>query len=250
MKSNSETKLIYGETSNMDAFLNPPYQTDNLDRYLIRSAILRKIKENLGCFEGSLLDVGCGQMPYKSLLLSPPAKVIEYIGLDFVDSSIHQNKPDIIWNEGKIPLDSDSIDCAICTEVFEHCPEPEAVMTEINRVLKKNGRLFFTVPYLWPLHEVPYDEYRYTPFSLKRHLINSGFAEVRLEALGGWDASLAQLLGLWVRRRPMGERKRKVLSAIIFPLYKLLIKIDCNPAEFRESTMITGFSGICLKNDK
>jgi len=93
------------------------------------------------------------------------------------------------------------IEDSIATEVFEHCPDPEIVMKEIWRVLKLGGILFFTVPFLWNLHETPYDEYRYTPFALKRHLTQSGFTEIEIKAMGGWDAALAQMLGLWVRRR-------------------------------------------------
>ena len=53
---------------------------------------------------------------------------------------------------------------------------------------------------LWPLHDVPYDECRYTPFAIKRHLRNAGFEQFRLKPLGGWDASLAQMIGLWILR--------------------------------------------------
>jgi len=87
-------------------------------------------------------------------------------------------------------------------------------MKEIWRVLKPGGILFFTVPFLWNLHEIPYDEYRYTPFALKRHLTQSGFNEIEIKAMGGWDAALAQMLGLWVRRRFNKTKKQKVLRII------------------------------------
>ena len=82
------------------------------------------------------------------------------------NNPIHNNQPDITWQAGKIPLGEGSIDCAIATEAFEHCPDPAAGH---ERDLPRFGAwrlLFFTVPFLWPLHEVPYDENRYTPFSL------------------------------------------------------------------------------------
>jgi hypothetical protein len=52
-------------------------------------------------------------------------------------------------------------------------------------MLKPGSLLFFTVSFLWPLHDVPRDAYRYTPFALERHLRNSGFAQIKLKALGG-----------------------------------------------------------------
>ena len=230
-------------------FLRPKCTVQQLDLFIIRKAILKALSAQLNNLQGELLDIGCGQMPYKSLLTSPQSQVSKYIGLDFKDNPIHSNDPDITWQEGKIPLSDHSIDCAIATEVLEHCPNPEEVMKEINRVLKPGGFFFFTVPFLWPLHEVPFDEYRYTPFSLKRHLHDTGFTNIQLAALGGWDASLAQMMGLWVRRRKMGKWKKGVLSLMLMPLiYLLNQKNNLDPIKFWEGTMITGLSGTARKH--
>ena len=149
-----------------------------------------------------------------------------------------------------MPLAAASVDCALATEVFEHCPEPELVMREINRVLKPGGLLFLTVPFLWPLHEVPHDEYRYTPFALERHLRKSGFDSIQLQALGGWDASLAQMLSLWVRRRPFTPLKRRLLTVLTIPIVRFLLRYDYRPSMFGESTMITGLSGTACKGSQ
>ena len=98
-----------------------------------------------------------------------------------------------------MPFENNQFDSAFGTEVLEHCPYPKAILKEVNRVLKPGGIFFFTVPFIWPLHEVPHDEFRYTPFSLKRLLEESGFEKIELEATGGWHASLAQMLGLWIK---------------------------------------------------
>lgn len=231
-----------------DEFLSPSSNPKNIDRFLIRSSILDALKHNHAKFIGVLLDVGCGQSPYKPLLMSSPGQVKSYIGLDLENNPIHANQPDITWRDGKIPLDDNTVDCAICTEVLEHCPNPEAVLKEICRVLVPNGILFLTVPFLWPLHEVPHDEYRYTPFSLSRHLSASGFADIELRPLGGWDASLAQMLGLWVRRRPMRGWVKAMLSyLLLLPIRWLINKDKQKKNSFAESAMITGLSGTARK---
>ena len=120
-------------------------------------------------------------------------------------------------------------------------------MRETLRVLRPGGLLFFTVPFLWPLHDVPFDEYRYTPFALERHLQRAGFANVTLRALGGWDASVAQMIGLWVRRRPMSAVRRAILSTCAVPIVRYLLAVDRPSPQFGESTMITGIAGTARK---
>ncbi len=149
-----------------------------------------------------MLDVGCGKMPYKEYILGN-SSVTEYIGLDLESSLVYDQKvkPDILWDGVNMPLNDSEVDCVLATEVFEHCYNLELILKEIIRVLKPGGVLFFTVPFLWNLHEIPHDEYRYTRFSLEQHLGNSGFSNLRIQALGGWHASMAQMLGI------MGEKK-------------------------------------------
>jgi hypothetical protein len=114
--------------------------------------------------------------------------------------------------------------------------------------LKPEGIFFFTVPFLWNLHEVPHDEYRYAPFSLERHLRNSGFKEIEIKATGGWHASMAQMLGLWVRRSPMSNTKRKWLSILLKPIIYFLIKMDkTGQVTFKDGQMISGLSGVAIK---
>jgi len=70
-----------------------------------------------------------------------------------------------------IPVDNASIDCVIATEILEHCSFPDIIIKEICRVLKPQGKLVFTTPFLWPLHEIPDDAFRYTPFTPERLLM-------------------------------------------------------------------------------
>ncbi|MGB5830372.1 MAG: class I SAM-dependent methyltransferase, partial [Thiohalocapsa sp.] len=216
--------------------------------YLVSRSILAAVMSQRQRFQGVVLDVGCGEMPYKPLLTAPGSGVERYLGLDFAANPIHDNQPDLCWEDGRIPLADASVDSALCTEVLEHCPEPDAVLAEVARVLRPGGFLLFTVPFLWPLHEVPYDHYRYTPFALRRHLTNAGFGSIEVHAMGGWDASLAQMLGLWVRRRPMSRPRRRLMSVLVSPLYRWLVNRDDSAAvDFSEGQMVTGLWGTAVK---
>ena len=229
-----------------DPFLSPPFVLENLDRFTARSAILEAVKEAIPLFSGTLIDVGCGQMPYRPLILASSSRVSCYLGLDLYGSTVYRHRPDLVWDGRRIPLRSDSTDCAMGIEFLEHCPDPHRVLCEIHRVLRPGGVFFFTAPFLWPLHDVPYDEYRYTPFALERHLCCAGFENCQLRALGGWDASLAQMIGLWVRRRGMGEWTRLALSLVAKPVIAMLLRRDSIP-HFDACAMLTGLCGTAWK---
>jgi len=233
----------------MGLYLAPPCRPSTLDSFGNRRLLLRALKEALANFKGRLLDVGCGHQPYRSLLLAPPSQATEYIGMDLPDN-LYQ-PPDLPWNGQRIPLDDASVDSALLTEVLEHCPDPEAVLGEVARVLKPGGFMFLTVPFIWPIHTVPHDEFRYTPFALRRLLERTGFQNPVIEATGGRHAVLALTLGLWVRRRPLTSRvhvvTRAVLSILLWPVTCLLLKMDNRPPEFEESTMIVGLSAQAFK---
>jgi SAM-dependent methyltransferase len=242
---------------NLDSFTSPKLTPFTLDTFIVRKSILEAVKIAVLLFSGDVLDIGCGYMPYREIVLATPG-VNKYIGLDFKKNDIYRNKPDLTWDGRIIPLQDNTVHSAMATELFEHCPEPELVIKEIVRVLCPGGILFFTIPFLWPLHDVPHDQYRYTPFSIERHLANAGFHEIHLQAMGGWDESMAQMIGLYVRRRPMSHLQRFVLSLLAFPFIYLLAKLSSKQpkgkrthvitvADFPESLMITGICGVAYK---
>lgn len=59
---------------------------------------------------------------------------------------------DIVGDLTDIPLKDASVGAIICTEVLEHCEDPFAACREMKRVLKPNGLLLVTSPFLWPWH--------------------------------------------------------------------------------------------------
>jgi SAM-dependent methyltransferase len=161
-------------------------------RYFIRHIIYKAVSNFALETKGSLLDFGCGSKPYKVLF----KQTNEYIGVDFENPGHdHQNEQIDIFYDGKeIPLPSNSFDNIMATEVFEHVFNLPELLVELNRVLKTDGKLFFTCPFVWIEHEMPYDYARYTQFALKNELSKAGFEIVYFEKGGDFRTALAQLV--------------------------------------------------------
>ncbi len=215
---------------------------NNIDTYFPLSQKVRVISYVAKkYFTGNLLDVGCGVMPYKKII-QEESKINQYTGIDIKNETYQSSiKPDYFWDGKTLPFENSKYKSGMLIEVLEHVPKPLQVLSEVNRVLKSRGLLLITVPFLWTLHDVPNDEYRYTPFSLKRMLNETGFRVLEMESFGGWHASLASILALYTRRALTGKKKMyasKLLKPLIKYLYKKDRKLD--KKSFNEGQMITG----------
>ena len=235
-------------------FINIELNNDNVFVYSVRKSLQKALDKSINEFSGTLLDLGCGEMPYKQYILDNNKAIKKYIGVDVSFVSYHRSvEPDLYWNGSTIPIENNSVDTVIATELFEHIPNIEIVLKEIFRVLRKGGTLYFTVPFIWPLHETPFDEYRYTPYSLLRHLKNTGFNNNRIMSLGSYNAALAQILCIWTALKKGMTRNKSLFLCLeiilIFPLIKYLLNKDSkeNIGQYSENTIPTGFYALIRK---
>lgn len=228
---------------------NPQRLTfENVDRFYIKRSIHNFLMGKSLILEGKLLDVGCGEMPYKNDILRL-SKVKSYTGIDIYGALEYKKgiRPDFLWDGMKMPFEDGSFDSAFATEVLEHCPDPILVLNEINRVLKKDSPLVLTVPFLWPTHESPHDYFRYTPFAIQRLLDHSGFANIEITCLGGWNASMAQMVTLWIKRKGFSKRVQRILYTVLRPfLIQLMEKDEIKPA-MSDQIMFTSLGIIAWK---
>jgi 2-polyprenyl-3-methyl-5-hydroxy-6-metoxy-1,4-benzoquinol methylase len=61
------------------------------------------------------------------------------------------------------------------TEVLEHVHKPGELLRKVRRVLKPGSIVFLTVPFTWPVHEMPYDYRRFTSIALMAYLEEADF---------------------------------------------------------------------------
>lgn len=172
---------------------------------VIQHQILLILIQNFSPFcKGCLLDVGCGERPYKFVHES---LVSASYGID-IHESPHQCDISALACAEYIPFRDGAFDTVLCTEVLEHVDNPDTVLKEIYRVLRNCGHLIVSVPFIYPLHEQPRDYRRYSYFGLLTMLKKNGFHPIAVRAKGGAITTMVVLffLGLCGFLRVMGRR--------------------------------------------
>jgi SAM-dependent methyltransferase len=120
----------------------------------------------------SLVDLGCGNSPYKMFFADRFEKVLT---VDW-SASPHDTDPDLIADLNKpLPIADCSSDCVISLSVLEHLTKPNNCVAEANRILKPGGKFIVQVPFMWWVHEAPHDYQRWTEFGLLQLLEGNGF---------------------------------------------------------------------------
>ena len=180
--------------------------------------------------DSTLLDAGAGPQRFKKY-----SKHLNYISQDFGsyeggdmygNKSIWQSKScSIISDICDIPLENESIDNILCSEVFEHLPNPHLALKELTRLLKKGGTILITAPFRCLYHQEPFffysgfSKYWYEHFGKENNL-----KILKIKPNGNYFTDLAQEV---IRGLTFGSRFLKIFGLILsIPYYLYLIFLD------------------------
>jgi ubiquinone/menaquinone biosynthesis C-methylase UbiE len=107
-----------------------------------------------------------------------------------------EKRPDVLADGVNLPFRENVFNAIICSELLEHVYSPESVLREVLRVLKPQGVLLITVPFLVQHHADPYDFGRYTNHYWEQILHDIGFSHIVVEKQGYfWSVLLDMLRG-------------------------------------------------------
>ncbi|MFZ4770694.1 MAG: class I SAM-dependent methyltransferase [Ferruginibacter sp.] len=157
-------------------------------------AALKKIPEGL-----TILDAGAGECQFKKFCTH-----LKYISQDFGQyegsgdiglqtGNWDNTQLDIVSDIISIPLPDHSVDAIMCTEVFEHIPNPVLAIKEFNRLLKPGGYLIITAPFASLTHFAPYHfASGLSRFFYEHHLPENDFSIKDLDFNGNYFEFVAQ----------------------------------------------------------
>lgn len=147
-----------------------------------------------------ILDAGAGEQQYRrfcSHLVYVSQDFAQYDGMGdgvgLQTGAWDQTKLDIISDICQIPEPDASFDVIMCTEVFEHLPDPLSALTEFSRLLKSGGYLILTAPFCSLTHFAPYHYYTgFSRYFYEKHLPDNGFFPLEISVNGNYFEYIAQ----------------------------------------------------------
>ncbi|WP_347839087.1 methyltransferase domain-containing protein [uncultured Draconibacterium sp.] len=159
---------------------------------------------------GDLLDLGCGKAPLYGIYRKYTNTIT---CVDWYNSSHSNNYTDIFADLNKVlPLEAERFDTIILSSVLEHLKDPNLIFSEMNRILRNNGKIILSVPFYYQLHEIPFDYHRFTKYGLINLAEKHNFTVTLLEAYGGLPEVYTDVLSRLLVRFPLiGEYMVQIL---------------------------------------
>ena len=195
-------------------------------------AALERVREHAG---GELLDVGCGSKPFAPVFAG---RVRRYWGTDLAGSRyLGEARPDAFATAEAQPFRHETFDTVLGLSMLTYLPEPLRMLREARRVLKPEGVLILEFTQMVPLHDEPYDYFRFTRYGAEWLLRQAGFEPVTFVPVGGLWARVGLSTIASLNRlnrgptRMLTEIPVRVLYIVLQLGFELLDRVFFDPRE-------------------
>jgi SAM-dependent methyltransferase len=140
-----------------------------------------------------VLDIGCGKKPYFPYFAH---NADDYVG---VDIDIDNPMADLHAPVEDLPVEDESFDVVLCTQVLEHAGVPDQAVNELYRVTARGGRVLASTHGVQVYHPSPEDHWRWTHTGLELQFIrNAAWSSVTVQPAGGTATCLTAMTGIYL----------------------------------------------------
>ena len=109
--------------------------------------------------------------------------------------------------------------------VLEHLPDYNLAFSEVYRILKKDGYLIGSTPFLYQVHSAPNDYFRYTKDFLNLNLKNNKFKNIKVIPLGyGPFVASYSLIHPYIKFLPLFRQIILLISYMLDSFIQIFIK--------------------------
>jgi SAM-dependent methyltransferase len=129
---------------------------------MLAAEVTFTLEQRHGALAGTTIaDLGSGPGYYARTFRSRAAFVIPIDGaLEELDVNGAAPPGSVVANAGRLPLVDASVDAVFCSNMLEHTPDPQAVVLEIERVLRPGGWCYLS----WTNWYSPWGGHAMTPY--------------------------------------------------------------------------------------
>ena len=118
-------------------------------------------------------------------------------------------------------------DFAVIFNVLEHVLNPNLAIKNLSKILKKNGKIIGSTPFLFRVHGAPKDYSRFTKDHLIELLKSCNFKDIEIIELGtGPFLACISLLRSYLKYLPIFYQLLVLFALVFDKLIKLFIKTD------------------------
>jgi SAM-dependent methyltransferase len=150
-----------------------------------------------------------------------------YVGLDYYETAKkwYGTVPDVYGDALHLPIAEHTIDAVVLIDVIEHIRDSRRLLEQINLVLKPGGKLIFSLPFLYPIHDAPLDFVRFTFHGIEQLAEDTNFVIEHCEPVGSPMTTSLFLLNVALTKTAINWMSEKkiwaLLSILIFPMILL-----------------------------
>lgn len=173
--------------------------------------------------KGILVDIGCGN----GLLKQKISDLDQYIGIDYPKTVAlgYSGNPDIFADASKLPFTNSSVDTVLLFDILEHVPEPDQTIGEVARILSKDGKCLIHVPFLYPLHDEPFDYQRWTKHGLRRLLEFHNLKIVEMSESTSSIETATALFAIALAKGVLDSIHKRKLGMLVIPLVLVFVPV-------------------------
>ena len=125
----------------------------------------------------------------------------------------------------KLKVKSNKFDNVLLFNVLEHLNDHNKTFSEIFRILKKNGLLIGSTPFLYQVHGVPNDYFRFTKNFFEEKLKKNKFKEIKIKNLGfGPSVASYSLLHSYLKYLPIFSDLLLMIAFIFDSIIQIFVK--------------------------
>lgn len=153
--------------------------------WLANHKIIRALERARPHAHGVLLDVGCGSKAFAAYLRP---RVTAYWGVDLAVPEGFDPRvrgPNALGRAEALPIRTASMDTVMGLSMLTYLTEPVRMLEEAHRVLRPGGVLILEFTQMAPMHDPPYDYFRFTRYGAEHLLERTGFERIDVIPIGG-----------------------------------------------------------------